>query len=142
MIIIISVGKVTTKGLKESMQHYLKQMKHIDIIEIKESNLNEEAQKIIKHIKPDDHVMTLEIEGDLMSSETLSQYIDDKQQHVRGNILFIIGGHEGLGEEVKALSKKKISLSKMTFPHQIARLMLIEQLYRAHKIQSHHPYHK
>jgi 23S rRNA (pseudouridine1915-N3)-methyltransferase len=142
MIIIIAVGKVTTKGLKESMHHYLKQMKHIDIIEIKESNPSDEAQKIIKYIKPNDHIITLEIDGDLMTSETLSTYIDDKQQHIRGNILFIIGGHEGLGNDIKALSNKEISLSKMTFPHQIARLILIEQLYRVYKIQSHHPYHK
>lgn len=142
MIVIIAVGKVTTKGLKESMHHYLKQLKHIDIIEIKESNLSDEAQKIVKQIKPEDHIITLEIDGDFITSESLSSYIEDKQQHTRGNILFIIGGHEGLGDEVKALSHRKMSLSKMTFPHQIARLILIEQLYRAHKIQTRHPYHK
>lgn len=139
---IIAVGKLTTKGIYETINHYLKQMKHIEIIEIKESNIIDEANKIIKNIKPTDHIITLEIEGEIISSEQLSNYLAEKKHSLQGRFVFIIGGHEGLANEIKQLSHKKVSLSKMTFPHQIARLLLIEQLYRVTKIQSHHPYHK
>ena len=139
---IIAVGKMTTKGLSEAVNHYKKQLRDLDVIEIKESSMKDEAEKIIKLIKPNDVVITLEIEGESFSSERLSEFLNEKKLYGQGRIIFVIGGSEGLDESIKRLSHLKISLSKMTFPHQLARVMLVEQIYRAQKILEKHPYHK
>jgi 23S rRNA (pseudouridine1915-N3)-methyltransferase len=141
MIEIICVGKLSTKGYKESFDHYFKQIQKMKITEIKESNIQTEAKLILKAMDSDAHIIALTIEGIKMSSEVFSehlgQYIDTGKK-----IQCIIGGSDGLDPSVKALAHKELSLSNMTFPHQLARIMLIEQIYRAIKIIEHHPYHK
>jgi len=139
---IIAVGKMTTKGLNDTMKHYLKQIKKLEVIEVKESTMEEEAVKIHKLLKKDDYIVTLEIEGEQLSSPALSLFLEEKKQYFGGRIVFIIGGSEGLHQSIKSISHKKISMSLMTFPHQIARVLLVEQLYRAQKISDKHPYHK
>lgn len=139
---IIAVGKMTTKGLLEAINHYTKQLRDLDIVEVKESSMKDEAEKIIKLIKPNDFIITLEIDGESFSSESLSELLKEKKLYSQGRIVYIIGGSDGLDESVKRLSHLKISMSKMTFPHQLARVMLVEQIYRAQKILEKHPYHK
>lgn len=141
-MIILAVGKMTTKGLNETLNHYLKQLRQLEIIEIKESNMNEEGRKILRHIKSNDYVATLEIEGTPFSSVSLSNLLARKKQYASGRIVFVIGGSDGLDKRVKDRSDQALSMSHMTFPHQFARVMLVEQLYRAQKIQDGHPYHK
>ncbi|MGB0174794.1 MAG: 23S rRNA (pseudouridine(1915)-N(3))-methyltransferase RlmH [Acholeplasmataceae bacterium] len=139
---IIAVGKMTTKGLSDAMNHYKKQLRDLEIIEVKESSMKDEADKIMKLIKPNDFVITLEIEGKSFSSESLAELLKEKKLYLQGRIVYVIGGSDGLDDSIKRLSHLKISMSKMTFPHQLARVMLVEQIYRAQKILEKHPYHK
>jgi len=134
---IIAVGKLQTSGLKETFHHYYKQLKHIDIIEIKESTIEKEAADILRLIKDEKHIITLEIEGNILDTYDFCQLFEDELSTV-----FIIGGSHGLDQEVKSKAQHHISFSKMTFPHQLARVILIEQLFRCDKIKHHHPYHK
>jgi 23S rRNA (pseudouridine1915-N3)-methyltransferase len=141
MIEIICVGKLSTKGYKEAFDHYFKQIHKMKIIEIKESNIQTEAKLILKAIDSDSHIIVLTIEGIKMSSEGFSEHLGQYMDTGK-KIQCIIGGSDGLDPSVKALAHKELSLSNMTFPHQLARIMLIEQIYRAIKIMEHHPYHK
>lgn len=134
---IIAVGKLQTAGLKETFQHYFKQLKHIEIIEIKESTIEKEAAEILRLIKDEKRIISLEIEGKILDTHDFCQLYEDELSTV-----FIIGGSHGIDQEVKSKAQHHISFSKMTFPHQLARVLLIEQLFRCDKIKHHHPYHK
>ena len=101
-----------------------------------------EAERILKHIKDDAYVITLEINGTQLTSEQLSQKIEKLGIQGTSHITFIIGGSIGLGESVLAKSNYALSFSKMTFPHQLMRVILLEQIYRSYRIINHEPYHK
>ena len=144
MIKIICVGKVKEKYLRDGIDDYLKRLTKyhkIEIIEINDSNIEGEAKGIIKYINPKDYVITLEIEGNMVSSKELSNLID-KTFITNPSIDFIIGGSEGLSDLVKNISNYKLSFSKLTFPHQLFRLVLLEQIYRSFKILNNETYHK
>ncbi len=144
MIKIICVGKVKEKYLRDGIDDYLKRLTKyhkIEIIEINDSNMEEEAKGIIRYINPRDYVITLEIEGNMISSKELSNIID-KTFITNSNIDFIIGGSEGLSSSIKNISNYKLSFSKLTFPHQLFRLVLLEQIYRSFKILNNETYHK
>lgn len=134
---IIAVGKLQTAGMKESFQHYHKQLKHIEVIEIKESTIEKEATEILKHIKDEKHIIVCVIEASMLNTHAFCQTFED---HV--NTVFVIGGSNGLDNQIKDVAHQQMSFSKMTFPHQLARLILIEQIFRCEKIKQHHPYHK
>ena len=151
MIKIICVGKIKESFFKEAIQEYEKRLSKytkIKIIEVEDINLNnkklikqKEKEKILKYIEQKDYVITLEIEGKELSSIELSKKIEEIQQ-TNPNLTFIIGGSYGLDTEIKNISNYKISFSKLTFPHQLFRVILLEQIYRAYKIKNNESYHK
>lgn len=144
MIKIICVGKVKEKYLRDGIDDYLKRLTKyhkVEIIEINDSNIEEEAKGIIRYINPKDYVITLEIEGNMVSSKELSNLID-KTFITNSSIDFVIGGSEGLSDSVKNISNYKLSFSKLTFPHQLFRIVLLEQIYRSFKILNNETYHK
>lgn len=151
MIKVICVGKIKEKFFKEALEEYQKRLSKytkLSIIEVEDINLNneelikqKESELILKHIDKKDYVITLEIEGKQLTSIELSNKIQDLEQ-VNPNITFIIGGSYGLDEEIKKLSNFKLSFSKLTFPHQLFRIILLEQIYRAYKIKNNESYHK
>lgn len=144
MIKIICVGKVKEKYLRDGIDDYLKRLTKyhkVEIIEINDSNIEDEAKGIIRYINPKDYVITLEIEGNMVSSKELSNLID-KTFITNPSIDFVIGGSEGLSDSVKNISNYKLSFSKLTFPHQLFRIILLEQIYRSFKILNNETYHK
>ena len=149
MIKILCVGKVKEKFYREAIDEYSKRLSRytkLEIVEvadeaIEDKALKEEENRILKNIKESDYVITLEIEGERLSSLEFSSKLD-KLAISNPNIVFVIGGSYGLGEGVKQRSNYKLSFSKMTFPHQLFRVILLEQIYRAYKIINNESYHK
>ena len=151
MIKIICVGKIKEKFFKEALEEYQKRLSKytkINIIEVEDINLNnetlikqKEAELILKHIENKDYIITLEIEGKQLTSLELSKKIEELEI-TNSNITFIIGGSYGLDEKIKNRSNYKLSFSKLTFPHQLFRVILLEQIYRAYKIKNNESYHK
>ena len=151
MIKIITVGSIKEKYLKDAIDEYMKRIKKytsIELIEVKDEGLVEEqkaiyleAEKIKKHISNKDYIITMEIEGKELSSTEFAEKLN-KIQIENSNIVFIIGGSYGLSDEIKQQSKLHLSFSKMTFPHQLFRVLLLEQIYRAFKILNNEKYHK
>jgi 23S rRNA (pseudouridine1915-N3)-methyltransferase len=151
MIKIICVGKIKEKFFKEAIEEYKKRLSKytkLNIIEVEDINLNneelikqKESELILKHIDKKDYVITLEIEGKELTSIELSNKIQDLEQ-TNPNITFIIGGSYGIHDEIKKLSNYKLSFSKLTFPHQLFRVILLEQIYRSYKIKNNESYHK
>ena len=149
MIKIICIGKIKEKYLKEAIEEYSKRLSKytkLEIIELPDEPVIEkakkvEAERIIKHIKDNEYIITLEIEGNKLSSEELSKKIENTLI-TNSNITFIIGGSYGLDDSIKERSNYKISFSNLTFPHQLFRVMLLEQIYRSFKIINNENYHK
>ena len=144
MIRIICVGKIKEKFYRDAIDEYLKRMSKyhkIEIIELQDSNIKEESILILKKISNKDFVVTLEIEGRELNSVELSDFID-KTLITNPIITFVIGGSDGLSDEVKNRSNYKLSFSKLTFPHQLFRVVLLEQIYRSFKIINNESYHK
>lgn len=151
MIKIITVGSIKEKYLKDAIEEYLKRLKkytNIELIEVKDEGLVEEqkavqleGEKISKYITPKDYLITLEIEGKSFTSEEFAEKLNQIQIE-NSNIVFVIGGSYGLSQDLKNKSKLHLSFSKMTFPHQLFRVFLLEQIYRAFKILNNESYHK
>lgn len=152
MINLIVVGKLKEKSMQELSDEYLKRIQpyhKLKIIELKDFSTNgkldsikKESELILKAIKPQDYVIVLDLEGKDIDSVTLSNKIDGIFLNNSSNITFIIGGSMGLSEEVKQRANYKWKLSNLTFTHQFARIIALEQIYRAFKILSNEPYHK
>ena len=151
MIRIITVGKLKEKYLIEAKDEYLKRLSKytkIEIIELEDSKidnekeaLEEEKERILKYLNPKDYVITLEIEGKLITSLELADLLD-KTFINNSNITFIIGSSYGLHDFIKEKANYHLSFSKMTFPHQLFRILLLEQIYRSYKILNNEKYHK
>ena len=151
MIKIICLGKIKEQYLTDGIKEYLKRIgkyHQIEIIELEDVGLEDrvvtlrkEQERIMKHINTKDYIITLEIEGKEESSPEFAKRLNDIFI-TNSNITFIIGGSYGLSDEIKNLSNYKLSFSKMTFPHQLFRLILLEQIYRAFKINNNEEYHK
>lgn len=150
MIKIICVGSIKEKALITLIEEYLKRIKKytkIEIIEVKDFdyNLNDtlasEGVLILKHISDKDYVITLEIDGNELNSIEFAEKIRLTQIKY-SNITFVIGGSYGLDQRIKNRSNYKLSFSKLTFPHQLFRLILLEQIYRTFKIINNESYHK
>ncbi len=155
---IIAVGKLKEKYLKDGCEEYIKRISGFDKIEVIElqdekipnnsSNQDEEnikrieGEKILRYINDDDFVITLCIEGKTLSSEEFASKIDHLKTYGNSNQVFIIGGSLGISDKIKELSKLKLSFSPMTLPHHLMRLVLLEQIFRAYKINSNQIYHK
>lgn len=149
MIKIVCVGKIKEKYFASAILEYLKRLSKyikIDIIEVmdeanSEKALKVEGERILKHIKDNEYVITLDIDGNMLSSLDLANKINQTLIN-NSNITFVIGGSYGLSNEVKDRSNYALSFSKMTFPHQLFRVILLEQIYRAFKILNNETYHK
>jgi len=144
MIKIISIGKLKEKYLKDAIEDYLKRISKyhkINLIELPDSNIYDEGNEILKHIDNKDYIISLAIEGIELSSTELSEKID-KTFITYPNITFIIGGSNGIREDIKEKSHYKLSFSKLTYPHGLFRLILLEQIYRSFKIINNETYHK
>ena len=150
MITIITVGKIKEKYIREGIDEYLKRLTKyakIELIELddacfdKEKTLKKEAEKIEKKLNKKSFIITLEIEGKQLNSLEFANLID-KTTVNNSDITFIIGGSYGLSSDIKKLSNYRLSFSNMTFPHQLFRLIFIEQLYRSYKILNNETYHK
>lgn len=157
-ITVITVGKIKEKYLKDAIAEYSKRLSKyckLEIVEVadektpdnasevvEDSIRSKEAERILKYVKDDAYVITLEINGKQLSSEELADKIDKLGVQGTSHIIFIIGGSIGLGKEVLNKSNYALSFSKMTFPHQLMRVILLEQVYRSYRIISNEPYHK
>lgn len=152
---IIALGKIKEKFLKDGIEEFLKRLypytpieiTELSPIEIRDDNLtekilDEEGEKILSHIKQQSYVITLEIEGKQLSSEGFSKKIEELINDGTQELVFIIGSSCGISKNVSKRADFKMSMSKMTFLHQFARLLLVEQIYRAFKIMRNETYHK
>ncbi|MBQ9977046.1 MAG: 23S rRNA (pseudouridine(1915)-N(3))-methyltransferase RlmH [Clostridia bacterium] len=155
---IIALGKLKEGYLRQASEEYLKRLSAFAKVEIAELEpvrlsdnpqnaeiekaLDTEATQILKRLDPNDYVVAMCIEGSQMSSEELSEKLSSLINLGSGSFVFIIGSSFGLSKEVKKRADLKISFSKMTFPHQLFRIMLLEQIYRAFKIKQGSNYHK
>lgn len=152
---VLAVGKIKEKYTKDAIFEFEKRLSSycsFSIIEIPaepilddnsyEKYKTTEGQKILSNIKQDSYVITLEIEGKNLSSEDFANKIKEISSEGVNELIFVIGGANGLSEDVKMRSDYKLSFSKMTFTHQMARLMLVEQIYRGFKILNGENYHR
>lgn len=157
-ITILCVGKIKEKFYVQAIDEYSKRLSKyckLEIIQVQdektpdnasetvEDNIKKkEAERILKYIKDDSYVITLEINGKMLDSTELASHIDQLGINGKSNIVFVIGGSLGLHSSVSARSDYKLSFSKMTFPHQLMRVILLEQIYRSYRIICNEPYHK
>lgn len=156
---LICVGKLSEKFFKEAVDEYKKRIggfSKIEILEIAEEKtsnqnpsdaeigiiLKKEGNRILEKISDSDFVITLEILGKMIDSESFASLLDDKMKNGISRFVFVIGGSYGMSDEVKSRSNYKLSFSKFTFAHQLFRVVLLEQIFRAFKIMNNHIYHK
>ena len=145
MIKIICVGKIKEKYLSDLINDYklrISKYHKIDIIELKDNDINTESNEILKVLNTKDYNIYMDIKGEKLNSIELSSLINDVFLNGYGNISFIIGGSNGVNDEVKRFVNKRISISDMTFPHGLFRGILLEQIYRSFKILNNESYHK
>lgn len=157
-ISIVTVGKLKEKYLKQGIEEYLKRLTSyakVEIIEVADEKAPEElselemeqvkqkeGERILAKISHDAHVIALAINGKMQSSEELADSLDKLATYGKSKLAFVIGGSLGLSDEVLKRANEQLSFSKMTFPHQLMRLILVEQIYRAFRINRGEPYHK
>ncbi|GMQ55913.1 23S rRNA (pseudouridine(1915)-N(3))-methyltransferase RlmH [Vallitalea sediminicola] len=157
-ITIITVGKLKEKYLKMAVDEYSKRLSKyckLEIIEVMDEKTpdkmsitqeilikQKEGQKILKNVRDNSYVIALEIEGKMLTSEKMAQKIDNLGIEGKSHITFIIGGSIGLWEEVLKRADYRLSFSTLTFPHQVMRVILLEQIYRCFRINAGEPYHK
>ena len=144
MIKIICVGKIKENYLRDMINDYAKRISKyhkIEIIELTDSNINKEKEELHRVINTKDYNIVMDIDGNNLSSREFAEKID-KTFLINSNITFIIGGSDGISPEIKELANYRLSFSKLTFPHQLFRGILLEQIYRAFKILNNESYHK
>ena len=144
MIKIICVGKIKEKFYVDALNEYKKRLSKytkLEIIVLPDSNIKQEKELILKNMSFKDYNIVLAIEGNEYNSVKLADHIN-KLFIENSNITFIIGGSDGVDEEIKSKSNELISFSKLTFPHQLFRVILLEQIYRSFKINNNETYHK
>jgi 23S rRNA (pseudouridine1915-N3)-methyltransferase len=157
-ISIVTVGKLKEKFLKLGIDEYLKRLNayaKVEVVEVADEKAPEElselemiqvkqkeGERILAKISQDTYVIALAINGKMQSSEELADTLDKLATYGKSKIAFIIGGSLGLSDEVLKRSNEQLSFSKMTFPHQLMKLILVEQIYRAYRINRGEPYHK
>lgn len=155
---VICVGKLKETYLKAAIEEYLKRLTRyckLEIIEVPDEKIPDNASNkeeiiikekeginILKHIKDTMFVIALDLQGKMLSSEELSIFIKNSAINGNSNLTFIIGGSLGLSNKVLNRSNLNLCFSKMTFPHQLMRVILLEQIYRSYRIINNEPYHK
>lgn len=150
MIKIICIGKVKEDYYKDAIREYIKRLSKytkVEIVELndynydKEKTIKEETKSIIEKLNPSDYKILLDIKGNMLDSEALSKKINDVMI-TNSNISFIIGGSYGVSDELRNMVDYRLSFSILTFPHQLFRVVLLEQIYRSFKIMNNEEYHK
>ncbi|MBF0714209.1 23S rRNA (pseudouridine(1915)-N(3))-methyltransferase RlmH [Gemella sp. GH3] len=156
-ITIVCVGKIKEKFYRDALKEYEKRLGtyvKLNIIEINDEKvkvendseikiaMNKEGENILSKIKDSQYVITLEILGKVFSSEELAKEINNLAIRGNSDVVFVIGGSYGLSDSVKCRSNLSLSFSKMTFPHQLMRVILLEQVYRSYRIINNQSYHK
>jgi 23S rRNA (pseudouridine1915-N3)-methyltransferase len=136
---IIAIGKVRKTWVQEGIELYLKRLPGLTIVELRDGNPEKEAESIRQTLRSDEWPVMLMEQGETLTSISFSERLRSLGSQ---RLAFVIGGADGLTAELKALAHWKLSLSPMTFPHELARLLLIEQLFRAQAIQQGSPYHR
>ena len=155
---ILCVGKIKEKFYRDAIDEYSKRLSKycsINVVEVSDEKTAEnaspteidiikdkEGERLLKHIGDRDYVIALAILGKQYDSVAFSKYIEDLGIQGKSSIVFVIGGSLGLSDNVLARANSQISFSKMTFPHQLMRVILLEQIYRAMRIAKNEPYHK
>lgn len=155
---IIAVGNLKEEYLKDAATEYRKRLGiycKIEVVEVAEERLSDKASQkniesclkreedyILQHISDTEYVIIMAIEGHMITSEELAMKISDLMVTGQSTITFVIGSSHGLSEGIKRRANLSLSLSRMTFPHQLTRVILLEQIYRAFKINNNEPYHK
>ena len=158
MIKIIAAGKIKEKYFADAIVEYSKRLSaytKLDIIQVQDEKCPEnmsdaelmkvrekEGYRILDNISDKDYVISLEIKGKKLSSEQLAAHMEKLRNEGLSSIVFVIGGSTGLSQEVSGRANMKLSFSDMTFPHQLMRVILLEQIYRSFKISRNEPYHK
>lgn len=153
----LTIGKIKEKWMRQGIDEYLKRLSPIAKVEIlspdeekmpenlspalKEKVMEKEGEKLLKYLKDEDFLILLDLKGKPVTSEELAHIIRQKMVSGTSHFFFMIGGPYGNGENIRKRANLKISISAMTFTHQMARLILAEQVYRAMKIIRHEPYH-
>lgn len=157
-ITLLTVGKIKEKYLKDAISEYAKRLGRyckLEIIEVADEKTpdaaipaveqairQKEGERLLKHIRDDAYVITLEIDGHMLDSVTFARMIEQLGIQGKSHLMFVIGGSIGLGDNVLQRSDYALSFSKMTFPHQLMRVILLEQIYRGYRIIEGAPYHK
>ena len=142
-ITILAVGKVKERGIREAVDDYLGRVKRhfpIEEVEVRDAPAVELAKVLHKRLPSDAYAVALDMVGTSRTSEQFARWLDAKAAQGKGNIVFLIGGADGLPPDIMSRAAEKLSLSAMTFPHRLARLVLAEQLYRAVTILRNEPY--
>lgn len=151
MIKVIVLGKIKEQYLKDLIDDYKKRIEKytkfsiIELLDYKDTEVSicllKEKQLILKQITPKDNLVVLDINGETFDSVSFAKFIE-KELTINSNITFIIGSSNGLSPDILNMANKRISFSKMTFPHGLFRAMLLEQIYRSFKILNNETYHK
>ena len=157
-ITIVCVGKIKEKFYRDALAEYTKRLSRycsLTIMEVADEKTKEQAsetecainrdregERILKSIRDDGYVIALAIDGKTLDSVELSEKIDKLGLSGKSNVYFVIGGSLGLSDAVMKRADYKLSFSRMTFPHQLMRVILLEQIYRSYRIINHEPYHK
>lgn len=157
-LVILGVGRLRERFYRDAADEYVKRLRRFGAVEeielpdlpepantspaIEQKIREKEGEAILSRIRPTDHVVALCIEGKQLSSEQLAERVSELEGRGVGRAVFVIGGSLGLSEAVIHRANERLSFSRMTFPHQLARVMLLEQLYRARKIGANERYHK
>lgn len=158
MIKIVACGKIKEPWMREGIQEYTKRLKAYDkleIVEVKdieakesfsdaqfEQVKKEEGERLLKQIKDDEYVILLDLKGESLDSISLSKKVQDLYTQGKSKITFVIGGSLGVSKEVIQRANYRLKLSDCTFPHQLCRIILLEQIYRLFRIMHNEPYHK
>lgn len=155
---ILCVGKIKERFYEDAVKEYLKRLSRyakVSVIEVKDEKtcegntehedkiiLKREGERLLKYLDDDAYIISLCIEGKETSSPGLADIISAAENQGKSHIQFVIGGSLGIDEEIKKKSSLRLSFSQMTFPHQLMRVILLEQVYRAYRIKNNEPYHK
>lgn len=154
-ITVLAVGKLKERWYKEACAEYVKRLgayAKVRMVEVSDRDpatcggeapaREREGEDICRAIRPSDHVVLLDVRGTERSSEDISQHMDDLALHGTVDLVFVIGGSTGVSEAVRSRADERLSFGRITLPHELARVVLLEQLYRSFRISRGEPYHK
>lgn len=158
MIKVIGIGKIKEKAMKNLIDEYIKRLRpysKIEVIEVNDESTSDknseaenkkvmdiEAQRVMKHVKERDYMILLDLHGKMISSEQLAEKMTQITTYQSSDITFVIGGSLGVGEELVKRADFRWKMSDLTFTHQFVRVLVLEQIYRAYKINNNETYHK